>query len=282
MSTYRQIILDYLEPKYHSLVFENCIYDFLNQPISQNLTQIILKDYFKHQQSVSYVYYDQHPSILVIAALRAQPNKEYMSNVPKLSPLVFKTAHQFLMSIKCIRTKASQIFSDQYLQQYFSKDIYTFLKETNEYLNTVNYGAYVLHVLSCQGYINFSKLKLVPPSNTLKLSSNKAVTKLNLIKLNASKRGLECTLTLQDVEKLLSVKRCYYTGIRFTDKKPRTFDRVDNSKGYIPGNVVACIEQINLMKASYIEALNTTKTQIALTPKQMLRMASLLVKRLDS
>lgn len=281
MSTYHQIILDYVDPKYHSLFFQINTYDFLDQPISSELTQIILKDYFKHQQNVAYVYYDQHPSILIITALRTQLNKEYMLNVPKLNPLVFKTAHQFLMSIKCIRTKASQLFSDKYLEPFFSKDICSFLNSTSDYLSTVPYGIYTLHVLSCQKYVNFSYLNITLPKNTTKISKSRAAIKLDLVKLSASKRGLECTLSLEDVEKLLSVKRCYYTGIRFTDKKPRTFDRVDNSKGYIPGNVVACIEQVNQMKAFYLEALTISKNQIPLTPKQFARMANLILKRLD-
>ena len=44
MSTYHQIILDYLDPKYHSLFFQINTYDFLDQPISSKLTQIVLKD----------------------------------------------------------------------------------------------------------------------------------------------------------------------------------------------------------------------------------------------
>lgn len=149
------------------------------------------------------------------------------------------------------------------------------MKETYCYLNTTSYGIYILNVLSCQRYVDFSVLKIVN-------DKDKVLSKLKHIRLSAIKRGLECTLTEKDVEKLLSVKRCYYTGIRFTDDKPRSFDRVDNSKGYIPGNVVTCIEQVNQLKANYLEILTTSKKRIALTPKQLLRMSNLLVKRLST
>lgn len=92
MNTYRQIILNYLNPKYHSLFFQINIYDFLDQPISKDLSQIIVNDYFEHKRLNKYVYYNQHPSILIIVALRAQPNKEYLINVPRLDQTVFKNA----------------------------------------------------------------------------------------------------------------------------------------------------------------------------------------------
>ena len=58
----------------------------------------------------------------------------------------------------------------------------------------------------------------------------------------ARKKGLEFTLTKEDFAKLLEPMVCSVTGVKLIfalDKGPctPTIDRIDNSKGYIPGNV---------------------------------------------
>ena len=54
-------------------------------------------------------------------------------------------------------------------------------------------------------------------------------------------------MTFECVKKLLEYTTCYYTNIQFTEDGPnaRSFDRVDNDKGYVIGNVVACTIDIN-------------------------------------
>lgn len=64
-------------------------------------------------------------------------------------------------------------------------------------------------------------------------------------------------LTVSQVIAILSRKTCYWTGIKMTLTRPGkpirgtdlTLDRVDNSKGYVPGNVVACCHAANALKA---------------------------------
>lgn len=69
---------------------------------------------------------------------------------------------------------------------------------------------------------------------------------------SATSRGLEFDLSLTSIKNLLSAKRCYYTGVPLVDvpnhPNQRTIDRVDNTKGYIKGNVVACSNSFNGMK----------------------------------
>lgn len=77
------------------------------------------------------------------------------------------------------------------------------------------------------------------------------------LKDNAFNRGIKFSLTLEDVRALLNATQCYYSGVWFDrasagDK--RTVDRVDNSKGYEPGNVVACLDSINRWKNEMFEA----------------------------
>lgn len=71
---------------------------------------------------------------------------------------------------------------------------------------------------------------------------------------------------------MLRAKKCHYSGIELTpgarpgeQQKFTDFsiDRIDSSKGYIPGNVVACCRAVNEMK-SYLESRGENPT-----PEQM-------------
>jgi hypothetical protein len=79
------------------------------------------------------------------------------------------------------------------------------------------------------------------------ISDVEVAKKLVNIHSSAQSRNLEFNLTFEYVKKLLEYNTCYYTNIPFTEDGPaqRTFDRVDNEKGYIVGNVVACTSDIN-------------------------------------
>ena len=72
---------------------------------------------------------------------------------------------------------------------------------------------------------------------------------------SARKRGKEFNITLSDVRTLLKKKVCHYTGMKFTDTEnlKRTIDRVDNTKGYVKGNVVACSHIANQLKEMLVE-----------------------------
>lgn len=51
----------------------------------------------------------------------------------------------------------------------------------------------------------------------------------------------------------MSYKTCFYTGKPFGEEGTlfaRSFDRVDSSKGYVEGNVVACTVDINQKKSN--------------------------------
>ena len=45
---------------------------------------------------------------------------------------------------------------------------------------------------------------------------------------------------------------CHYTGVELTIERNRdntiSYDRLDNSKGYVPGNIVTCCVNVNEMK----------------------------------
>ena len=86
-----------------------------------------------------------------------------------------------------------------------------------------------------------------PKKETKTISDLEVARKLVNIHSSAQSRNLEFNLTFEYVKKLLEYKTCYYTNHQFTEDGPhqRTFDRLDNEKGYVVGNVVACTSDIN-------------------------------------
>jgi hypothetical protein len=77
---------------------------------------------------------------------------------------------------------------------------------------------------------------------------------------NADRRGLEFNLSFGDIKKILDTSTCYYSGVPLViqdSTKPvangRTVDRIDNTKGYVKGNVVACAHAINQIKNKLLE-----------------------------
>lgn len=69
---------------------------------------------------------------------------------------------------------------------------------------------------------------------------------------SANDRGLEFDLSFKTVKRLMSYKKCYYTGVPFKEDGvfARSFDRIDSAKGYVEGNVVACTVDINQKKSN--------------------------------
>lgn len=76
---------------------------------------------------------------------------------------------------------------------------------------------------------------------------------------NAKKRGIEFALSFQSMKNLMSANQCYYTGIKLTKSSgdgvmrlsDATIDRIDPTKGYVKGNVVACCHAANQMKNQF-------------------------------
>lgn len=100
----------------------------------------------------------------------------------------------------------------------------------------------------------FEKLKIIrnsdSPVKTLDIKILEA--QLHYLK-SAQKRSLDYNLTRSDIRLLLTRKTCYYTGELLTDDN-RTVDRIDNRKGYVKGNVVACTWKANNLKEQLFES----------------------------
>lgn len=74
------------------------------------------------------------------------------------------------------------------------------------------------------------------------------------LKDSAKVRGIEFSLSLTSLKNIYRSKRCYYTGQTMSlggnNHNSLTIDRVDNTKGYVSGNVVACVKWFNEAKGS--------------------------------
>jgi hypothetical protein len=88
----------------------------------------------------------------------------------------------------------------------------------------------------------------------------------------ANSRGIVFDLSFKEMKKVLTAKKCYITGVKLNaiDNDPHklTIDRIDNDKGYIDGNVIACSSEMNSLKNN-------------LTVKQIEQMYLALVKHGD-
>ena len=76
------------------------------------------------------------------------------------------------------------------------------------------------------------------------VSDQAVVNKYYRLMCRANSKGLEFNLSFISVKNLLRAKCCYFTGKVLTNKN-RSIDRVDNTKGYVKGNVVACDKKFN-------------------------------------
>jgi hypothetical protein len=78
--------------------------------------------------------------------------------------------------------------------------------------------------------------------------------KMVAIQTSANSRLLRFDLSFSETKKLMTTKKCFFTGNPLNEKtndpNKRSFDRIDNKKGYVNGNVVACSESFNKRKGN--------------------------------
>lgn len=88
-------------------------------------------------------------------------------------------------------------------------------------------------------------------------------------KISAANRGIVFTLTLAQMTRLLKRKKCHYTGILFNEIHSLSLDRVDNTLGYVQGNVVPCSKVVNRLKEHLTENKVVCET---MTTKEIVKM----------
>ena len=85
------------------------------------------------------------------------------------------------------------------------------------------------------------------------ISDLEIAKKMIKISQSAQDRKLDFNLKFDTVKRLMGYTHCYYTNRPFVEDGgiySRSFDRVDSSKGYIEGNIVACTIDINQKKSN--------------------------------
>ena len=98
-------------------------------------------------------------------------------------------------------------------------------------------------------------------------------------KVQADNRGIEFTLTLSDMTRLMKTKRCYYTGVELTldGSLGLSFDRKDSTLGYTRSNTISCSAIANTLKENLMESCDVqrhlSKKEIK---KMLLKFAELL------
>jgi hypothetical protein len=100
---------------------------------------------------------------------------------------------------------------------------------------------------------------------------------------SANRRGKDFDLSLNCIRELLDTETCFYTGVYLNKKKgdnfQRTIDRVDNTKGYVKGNVVACSHLANQIKNQLFEdPTSDVATNINFMAKLIVKMYKTLEK----
>ena len=93
---------------------------------------------------------------------------------------------------------------------------------------------------------------------------------LNNCRKNARKRGQECTITAEEIVALLEPMICSVTGLPLywdyggserTNPWAPSLDRIDNTVGYVPGNVRAVCWAFNQMRGEFPDEVVMTLAQ---------------------
>lgn len=82
-----------------------------------------------------------------------------------------------------------------------------------------------------------------------KLTDLFVANKLHMLAQSAQARNLEFNVSFRKLKRVLETKKCYFTGA-LLDRKDGSdtqlsIDRLDNTKGYIDSNIVACARKFN-------------------------------------
>jgi len=155
---------------------------------------------------------------------------------------VYDKAFELKITNKTVNNNHYTTTEDLYLMKYWG--IYT-IEEIEKTLGRTKYS-----LANRAERIGISK------NNTKhKGYSNLTSTKYGRIKRDAKKRGkfISDDITPKYLWGLYirQNKKCYLTGQLMPDINKASLDRIDNTKGYIKGNLKWCIKEANLMKLTH-------------------------------
>lgn len=96
---------------------------------------------------------------------------------------------------------------------------------------------------------------------------NHVISKLYRLSKSAPKRKKEFSLGLLYTHNLMQQTHCAYSGRAFTEEDPSSFERVDNSVGYVEGNVIAVCTSLNELRGS--KSLLELETELVKVEKSL-------------
>lgn len=79
--------------------------------------------------------------------------------------------------------------------------------------------------------------------------NTKEIAKCYVTKIESSKRrGKEFNLSFTAFANIKQQTHCEYSGLPFDDMNTMSFERIDNSIGYVDGNVIPVIQRLNVLR----------------------------------
>lgn len=105
--------------------------------------------------------------------------------------------------------------------------------------------------------------KIFNTTRKLPTTSDKDIAAWYLKKMQQSEdRNIVFTLSLMSFANIARSTKCYYAKLPLT-KNTISIDRIDNNKGYVKGNVVACHKHFNSLKGCLEDPKNALNYKIA-------------------
>lgn len=114
-----------------------------------------------------------------------------------------------------------------------------------------------------------------PSSNRTKAAKGDdiALARAYLNKADQAKaKGIEFSISLTSFKNMLKARKCFFTGLPLT-AETFSIDRIDNTKGYVAGNVASCHLNFNSLKAmienptTQLNIDNVTKAMVKLSKR---------------
>lgn len=99
------------------------------------------------------------------------------------------------------------------------------------------------------------------------MSISNTITKLHHLSKSAPRRQKEFSLGLLYTHNLMQQTNCAYSGREFSKGDPLSFERVDNSLGYVEGNVIAVCTSLNSLRGS--KTLDELKEELSSAVKSL-------------
>lgn len=115
---------------------------------------------------------------------------------------------------------------------------------------------------------------------------NESIARVFLAKKrDAAEKGIDFNLTLTSIRNILRSKKCYWSGvpidIDMVNGGKISIDRIDATKGYIVGNVVACSTEANKFKSFVETGHQRDKSKLIQNYKRSIRMMEKALKKIQ-